>query len=218
MSITTTIFIHKSVGAGGRNDANDVRAVQKQLNDQSMPPRQMLVVDGKAGPKTAAMIRDFQSVVLGVRNPDGRVDPNGRTLAALNAMDSQGKWARMSVGAPAAPAAPGTVASGGGAGALLEQQARKTGDLSTYQEVQQFVVNSALPPLKTVVAGITTADQARILLDCWKFFRSAGFSAADTARTIGEIKRMNPQFGVDLLGKLAEPGSRFAQRLSTVTR
>ena len=40
-------------------------------------------MDGDAGSHTQAAITEFQQRVLGLVNPDGRVDPNGRTLRAL---------------------------------------------------------------------------------------------------------------------------------------
>jgi peptidoglycan hydrolase-like protein with peptidoglycan-binding domain len=43
----------------------------------------MLRVDGQAGPRTIAAILAFQTNILRLRAPDGRVDPNGRTLIAL---------------------------------------------------------------------------------------------------------------------------------------
>ncbi len=97
MPINRTIFISGSVGRGGRNARADVSAVQSQLNDQMNPPRVRLAVDGIYGPKTRAMIRDFQATVCEFRWPDCRVDPNGQTLAALNDPASEGKWARMSL-------------------------------------------------------------------------------------------------------------------------
>ena len=42
--------------------------------------RIQLTGDGRSGPKTEAMIADFQKVVLGTPQPDGKVDPNGRCV------------------------------------------------------------------------------------------------------------------------------------------
>jgi len=67
-----------SVGKGGRNDPDDVELVQQLLADNGISPGQ---VDGKVGPKTIAAIRKFQSRFLS--NPDGRVDPDGRTFREL---------------------------------------------------------------------------------------------------------------------------------------
>lgn len=93
MPITQQIAISASVGAGGANRPDDVRVVQEQLNAQMRPPREPLVVDGICGPKTRAMIRDFQRMVCGFNTPDGRVDPGHRTIAALNDPNSKAIWA-----------------------------------------------------------------------------------------------------------------------------
>ena len=97
MPINYTINISKSVGSGGYNQLEDVMAVQRQINGQMNPPRVWLDVDGKAGKKTSAAIRDFQRSVLGFKSPDGRVDPGGKTLMALNDPASEGTWAGMSM-------------------------------------------------------------------------------------------------------------------------
>jgi hypothetical protein len=67
-----------SVGKGGRNDRDDVELVQQLLADNGSDPG---VIDGICGAKTIAAIRKFQSGFLS--NPDGRVDPDGRTFREL---------------------------------------------------------------------------------------------------------------------------------------
>jgi len=77
--------ILQSVGRNGINRRDDVIAIQKQLNviiqQLALPP---LTVDGSAGSKTIAAIEEFQRRIAKLSLPDGRVDPNGRTLEALN--------------------------------------------------------------------------------------------------------------------------------------
>src|SRR5687768_6710821 len=75
--------ISASVGHGGENRPEDIRTVQKLLNEHSMPPLRALDVDGHAGEKTIAAIRHFQSTKVGLKRPDGRVDPGGETLRML---------------------------------------------------------------------------------------------------------------------------------------
>jgi hypothetical protein len=62
-----------SVGAGGKNNPDDVRAVQAALG---------IDVDGQCGGGTIAAIKAFQKSI-GMGNPDGRIDVGGRTAAAL---------------------------------------------------------------------------------------------------------------------------------------
>lgn len=77
--------IAKSVGVGGVNNKADVSIVQKLLNKHiaqtSLLP---LSTEGNCGPKTIAAIKAFQTAVLGVQDPNGRADPGGRTITALN--------------------------------------------------------------------------------------------------------------------------------------
>ncbi len=62
-----------SVGAGGVNNADDVRAVQAALG---------IAVDGQCGGGTIGAIKAFQKSI-GQANPDGRVDVGGATARAL---------------------------------------------------------------------------------------------------------------------------------------
>lgn len=80
--------INKPVGRGMATPPRDpdVLAVQKLINARisQIAPLARLVEDGTIGPRTIAAIEEFQRRVVGMRNPDGRVDPGGRTLRALN--------------------------------------------------------------------------------------------------------------------------------------
>lgn len=78
-----------SVGRGGKNyPPSDVMTVQYLLNcvpaSQGGPAKE-LAVDGAAGPKTIAAIEGFQRKLGGFA--DGRVDPGGATLRALQVRD-----------------------------------------------------------------------------------------------------------------------------------
>lgn len=77
--------ISASVGHGGVNRKADVLTVQTliNLNIGQLVPLKMVQM-GACGPDTIAAIRDFQRRVLKMANPDGRVDPNGKTLAKLS--------------------------------------------------------------------------------------------------------------------------------------
>ena len=87
----SAIRITQSVGLGGANSLNDVKTVQTALNKllKLIPPTQALIVDGRLKPrpessKTIAAIKLFQSKVLNMVRPDGKIDPNGRTHRKIN--------------------------------------------------------------------------------------------------------------------------------------
>ena len=78
-------MIGATVGIGGANRREDVRQVQERLNGfVGRLELEPLKVDGDCGPKTRTAIKAFQSDVVGLEVPDGRVDPNGRTWRDLN--------------------------------------------------------------------------------------------------------------------------------------
>ncbi len=74
------IKIIASVGRGGTNHKGDVRKIQKLLN--AIFPATPLELDGLCGDKTIRRIERCQRRFM--RSPDGRVDPDGRTLRRLN--------------------------------------------------------------------------------------------------------------------------------------
>lgn len=78
--------IGASVGTGGVNRPDDVRTVQTLLilNLARLAPRPALDVNGECDEATVEAITEFQRAVLGAAQPDGRVDPGGRTLRELN--------------------------------------------------------------------------------------------------------------------------------------
>ncbi len=92
MNITVRVSLVGSVGQGGNNMPQDVSKVQSRLNELMGSNRTPLNVDGRIGPKTQAMIKDFQISVLKFNWADGRVDPNGKTLQAMNEPNSAAIW------------------------------------------------------------------------------------------------------------------------------
>jgi hypothetical protein len=63
----------------------DVLTVQRLLNRYAhqLIPLPPLVEDGRMGAKTIAAIMEFQRRLMRMPNPDGRVDPHGKTIQAL---------------------------------------------------------------------------------------------------------------------------------------
>jgi len=70
--------IKGSVGKGGKNETEDVRAVQAMLKAQGVK----IEVTGEADNSLTNAIKLFQRR-LGTKKPDGRVDPGGKTLKGL---------------------------------------------------------------------------------------------------------------------------------------
>lgn len=101
--------IQNSVGAGGANQLKDVQLVQQLLNSQQGTnySRTAIAVDGKVGPQTIDAIKHYQSTVVGLSNPDGRVDRNGRTITALLQHASPGEGTPPVPAPQPAPSAPG---------------------------------------------------------------------------------------------------------------
>lgn len=87
------ISISKPVGIlkpGDKNSPADVRKIQELLNKNLhlLPGIKKLIIDGIVGKntdksKTITAIKKYQSVVLKMTSPDGRVDPGGKTLKKL---------------------------------------------------------------------------------------------------------------------------------------
>ncbi|WP_431687169.1 peptidoglycan-binding domain-containing protein [Hahella sp. NBU794] len=80
-----TITITSSVGINGANRRNDVAIIQALINafDAWKTEIKPLTVDGKIGNKSIHAIKEFQKQAIGIRHPDGRVDPNGKTFRYL---------------------------------------------------------------------------------------------------------------------------------------
>ena len=77
--------ISGSVGRAAVNRPEDVKIVQALLNKNiaKLAPLLPCVISGSCDAQTILMIEHFQRQVLRLPRPDGRVDPNGRTLATL---------------------------------------------------------------------------------------------------------------------------------------
>lgn len=103
------------VGRGGRNfPPSDVMTVQYLLNcvpTHQGGPSPELAVDGAAGPKTIAAIEKFQRALGGFA--DGRVDPGGNTLRALQQRDPYPNQAIAPSGAKGGQGAGQTAGKGG---------------------------------------------------------------------------------------------------------
>ena len=92
--------IGASVGKGGVNNKADVTTVQHLLNGHVLAMGlPILDEDGRIGDNTNDAIVRYQHMVMGLANPDGRIDVGGGTWKSL--------VAGTGVTPPPAPAAPG---------------------------------------------------------------------------------------------------------------
>lgn len=196
MPINMTIAIRAAVGATNRatNSAADVKAVQQQLNGHMGPSRTKLAVDGKIGPKTIGTIRDFQKAAAGIRNPDGRVDPRGKTEGALNDPASSAKFARMTPSAPA-PTTPGTPTPPGvpvpypttaspterkGAD-NLQAAIKLLPNPGPAQETLDILIKDYFPAFKGVLATLASSADAAKMAKGFSALRTMGMSAKEAA-------------------------------------
>jgi len=87
------IAITKAVGNKSPNLPNDVRKVQRLLNTNlpRLVPFLPTKVDGDCGPITIGLILEFQYRVVGVNKPDGRIDPQKKTIQTLNEYTPESK-------------------------------------------------------------------------------------------------------------------------------
>jgi hypothetical protein len=95
------IAITSSVGGTGRNKPVDVMVVQHLLNLNYDVADYRAPITGILDEAMIQAIKRFQQNALGIKKPDGRIDPGGRTFAEL-AVPGLG-WI---VGAPAVRARP----------------------------------------------------------------------------------------------------------------
>jgi len=231
-----TVSILRPVGAGAKaiNQKPDVYAIQNQLNGHMGPSRTYLVVDGKSGRKTCAAIRDFQSGVCRFSRPDGRVDPNGRTLAALNDPASTQKWARMSIYAP--PANEPSSESGGGSSGdaglqpreragrqlLLDQVERlRPTDPRAADDLDEFIKDHFVT-IKGIVAVIGSSSDALSFANAVKVLRNVGFSIREIGVLFGDLARPSmkgsPQRALNFIGKIGSSGTGLARALKGLGR
>lgn len=77
--------ISQSVGAKGKNLSDDVKTVKILLNMNlgKLSTTEPIVLNNIATKQLETLIREFQSNVVKMKNPDGRIDAGGGTLKKL---------------------------------------------------------------------------------------------------------------------------------------
>jgi hypothetical protein len=141
--------IHAPVGAGGTNEAGDVRVVQDLLNRAADAG---LAVDGDCGPQTTTAITAYQKRFL--RRPDGRVDPDGQTHRRLVADAQTGATAASK---PAAQGGPSEQPGGPTTGTRLEPLTPARGWYSYSRPDRQYGSATLIGVLLDVAARLHRA-------------------------------------------------------------
>jgi hypothetical protein len=147
------VSILGSVGQGGRNRADDVRAVQQLLvnNMHQLTPLMPCAVSAVCDTQTITLIREFQRRVVRLASPDGRVDPGGRTLRTLN----QGTTSSA-------------VTGGGGAAAPLAGDPILEGNTlptAAAKVLKEILKSAGIARAKVTSVSRTPYDQARVMYE-----------------------------------------------------
>lgn len=158
--------IGASVGKGGINELADVLVVQHLLNGWlAATGLELVPTTGICGPLTIDAIKAFQARALGAANPDGRIDPGGRT------------WQALTTGGPApAPQSGGTPTPLSGAVWWHANQARFPNSASVSALVLPFrdKVAAFIDALEDagatvrVTATLRNATRAHLMHYCWR--------------------------------------------------
>jgi len=143
------VKISASVGRGGKNNTTDVTAIQNLLNQNigRLTPMAPVVVSGVIDDQTIYLIEEFQSRILLHSAPDGRVDPKGKTLAALNG-ESVPSSDKAMAGATGEPELTGL---------SLPAPAAKV--------LKEILKSAGIPKAKITSVSRTPAEQARVMYE-----------------------------------------------------
>jgi len=188
------IVISASVGVGGANRPPDVVTVQNALNrvrPDRGGPVPLLDVDGICGSKTNAAIRNFQTKQQ-LAVIDGRADPNGATMRALNAEQ------------------------GGGGSNSQDRQQREANRLATAISTMPDTRNAvrraiglvqAAIDFTLVGAGLTTSDEPFNFVN--KHFKFDGLSRDHTLADLQIIKTTYNRMDTVLRGRMGQTGTEI---------
>ncbi len=211
MAIVQSIYIAQSVGNLGRNATPDVKTIQTRLNELMPTQGRKLVVDGKCGRLTISCIRDFQKEVCGSRTPDGRVDPNKGTLAALNDPASASKWSKMSIGAPAAPGATG---NGLPHEAILQAKFKEAGREGEFELFRRAIIDGSFGPMKAFLGSIGRAEDAAKLASAFLALRKWGLTFEEGREVMRAAMGLRKQkAALELFDEISKPASKFGSLL-----
>ncbi|MDO6765763.1 peptidoglycan-binding protein [Agarivorans sp. 1_MG-2023] len=168
--------LKQSVGRQGKNLYGDVLAVQKGLNTVPIKgPFKILAEDGKMGKNTQLMIEEFQRTIVKMINPDGRIDPNGRSSSIINSYAQKSatrhsfKYTPMPYLKAAKPTTrtqkASTTNSSKPKSILYRSNAKKVLSAYTMSVLKQIMQLSNVDSIDISSTLRTPEDQARIMLN-----------------------------------------------------
>lgn len=139
------------------------------------------------GPKTISAIEAFQRRELGLRMPDGRVDPGGRTIAKL-VSSSQGRGMAATVAASALAGATGAKKSGKYWVTWANTHAKNSNKIGDLAEPFKTNAKNFIKALKdagaTVTITTTKRSKKRAYLFHWSWKISQGKCKASDATSL----------------------------------
>jgi hypothetical protein len=199
-------MISASVGASARNVLADVNHVQILLNRfNATLGFKPVLADGNCGAKTLTAIRNFQTIKLGIANPNGLMAPGGATITALEQFDDR----------PAPPVVSG--AAWWHANQYKYLNSVRIEDLAPdFRAKVQFFISALREAGASVAIGSTRRSQIRAYLMhvCWRIAANelpASGAPTETGCTIkwdhgdGAKSRAAAKEMRDLFGIVFEP-------------
>ncbi|MFO0887643.1 MAG: hypothetical protein U0790_00705 [Isosphaeraceae bacterium] len=164
MPLDQSLGIRAAVGSPpfATNDPADVRNVKRLLNEHASRLGFAAFADnGDVSPGFIEAIKKYQGQVVGMKSPDGRVDPGGKTIGSLNgSAEAPAKAQPRSGKVPAPPEGqsmawdPATVASANAA--IIQFALAKAGNTAqgTCSRSVGNAINAGLPPGWRRIPGI----------------------------------------------------------------
>lgn len=179
--------LNGSVGRGGKNDHADVLLVQKKLNKNLHILGMVIPVpeDGNLDAGTQEAIIAFQRIAGRSSNPDGRVDPQGRTWAMLTGAQAI---------TPAFVALPG-----------------ESGDYYIYTQMTKvYGTPATILSIKSLAAKVKAALNVRIAVGDISF-QNGGHMAPHDSHTRGIDVDIRPLRNDGVEGRVAYQETTYSQ-------
>lgn len=202
-----------SVGRGGRNSHQDVMTIQQLLNEHIKMPTPKLVVDGKCGRKTTEAILHFQRSAVGLARPDGRVDPNGKTIAKLN--DPSAILNYTPAPLPTHPAA------GGGSGLKFKDEMKdefkkRGGNQMDWDTFIKAFEGGSIPEMKKFLGSIGRIEDARSLVRFYLQLKKWGLTGQEMKLVFEKVVKLQTPQALKLFETASAPAGKFGSAIGKI--